>query len=41
MMIDVIKSLFIRFGVVGVSGSLWEYFSMLVQMSIEVYASGR
>ena len=46
MMVDLIKSLFIRFGVVGVSGSQWEsvgvsgsqwvYFSILVQMSIKV-----
>ena len=36
MMVDLIKSLFIRFGVVGVSGSQWEYFSMLVQMSKNV-----
>ena len=40
MMVDLIKSLFIRFGVVGVSGSQWVYFSMLVQISIKVGVSG-
>ena len=40
MMVDLIKSLFIRFGVVGVSGSQWEYFSMSVQMSKKVDVSG-
>ena len=30
----------ITFGIVGVSGGQWEYFSMLVEFSIKVGVSG-